>query len=254
MSSLTVSVLVFACIFGGAVLGMFLGSVLSDKHLSAETKDLVKLSMGLIGTMTALVLGLLTASAKSSFDMQKNGVAQLAGNVIMLDRTLAHYGPESQDVRAVLRASLADLLQRTWPDESPGAGGAADKSPTEGRYEGIYEMIQQLAPKNDAQRTAQAQALKAAADTAQLRWSLFAQKGSSIPVPLLVVMVAWLTLILASFGLLAPRNALVLTTLLICAAVVSSAIFLILELDRPFEGAIRISSTPIRNALAQLGR
>lgn len=254
MSSATISLVVFACIFGGAVVGMALRALLSEKHLSAETKDLVKLSMGLIGTMAALVLGLLTASAKGSFDTQKNGVAQLAGNIVVLDRALAHYGPEARDVRTALRDSVADLIRRTWPAEAPDAAGAADTSPTEGRYEGLYEMIQQLTPKTDAQRTAQALALKTASDTAQLRWSLFAQKGNSIPVPLLVVMVAWLSLILTSFGLYAPRNAMVIVTLVICAAVVSSSIFLILELDRPFEGAIKVPSAPMRNALAQLGR
>ena len=91
-------------------------------------------------------------------------------------------------------------------------------------------------------------------DIAQSRWLLFSQKGSSVPTPFLVVMVAWLTLILASFGLFAPPNATAFITLLVCALAVSSAIFLILELDRPFDGIIQISSAPLRNALAQLGK
>jgi hypothetical protein len=254
MSSLAIGGIVFACIFGGALLGMLLRAILPDKHLSPETKDLVKLGMGLVGTMTALVLGLLVASAKGSFDTQRNGLAQLSGNVIFLDRTLAHYGPESKDVRELLRASVADTLQKTWPEEQAEPGPKQAASGTEGQYEVLYEKIQELAPKTDAQRAWQAQALKTATDIGQARWLLFAQKGSSIPTPFLVVMVAWLTLILASFGLLAPPNATVFITLLICALVVSSAIFLILELDRPFEGVMRISGTPMRNALAQLGR
>lgn len=254
MSSLVISGIVFACIFGGTVLGMVLRAILPEKHLSGESKDLVKLGMGLIGTMTALVLGLLIASAKSSFDAQRNGVAQLAGNLIFLDRTLAHYGAESKDAREMLRASVADMLQRTWPGENGQPGPTEAKSGTEGRYEGLYEKIQELTPKNDAQRSLQAQALKTAADLAQTRWLLFAQKGSSIPTPFLVVMVAWLTLILASFSLFAPPNATVFITLLVCALAVSSAVFLILELDRPFGGMIQVPSAPLRNALAQLGR
>src|SRR5215471_17843099 len=133
MSSLAISGIVFACITGGIILGMILRAFMPEKHLSAETKGIVNLGIGLIGTMTALVLGLLIASAKSSFDAQRNGLAQLSGNVIFLDRALAHYGPESKEAREMLRASVADLLQRTWPDEFPQSEPTAAKGGTEGR-------------------------------------------------------------------------------------------------------------------------
>jgi hypothetical protein len=233
---------------------MVLRATLPEHHLSAESRDVVKLGMGLIGTMTALVLGLLIASAKGSFDTQRNGLAQLSANCILLDRALAHYGTEARDARKMLRASVVDMLQHTWPQEDRQSGQAAVKLETEGRYEGLYEKIQALAPKNDAQRALQAQALKTGADIAQMRWLMFAERGSSIPTPFLVVMVCWLTLILASFSLFAPSNTTVFTTLLVCALAVSSAVFLILELDRPFDGMIQISSAPLRAAVAQLGR
>ena len=254
MSPLAISGIVFACISGGTLLGMVLRANLPEHHVTAESKDLIKLAMGLIGTMTALVLGLLIASAKSSFDTQRNGLAQLSANVIFLDRVLAHYGTESKDAREMLRASVADMLQQTWPGEKPVSGQTERTSGTEGRYEGLYEKIQALTPSNDAQRTLQAQALRTAIDMAQTRWSVFAQKGSSIPFPFLAVMVSWLTLILAAFSLLAPPNGTVVTTLTICALAVSSAVFLILELDRPYQGIIHISSAPLRSAIEQLGR
>jgi hypothetical protein len=232
---------------------MFMRAILPEPHLSGESKDLVKLGMGLIATMTALVLGLLVASAKSSFDTQRNGLAQLAGNVIFLDRMLAHCGDNAKDARAMLKASVVDTLQRTWPHEYPESGRSKASSGTEGRYEEIFVKIQELKP-TENQRAFQAQALKTAIDLGQARWVLFAQKGGSIPTPFLVVMVAWLTLILASFSLFAPRNLTVILTLFVCALAVSSALFLILELDQPFQGVIEISSAPLRNALAQLGR
>jgi hypothetical protein len=163
MSSMAISWIVFACVLGGTLLGMILRAVLPEKHLSAESRDLV---MGLVGTMTALVLGLLIASAKGSFDTQRNGLAQLSANIILLDRALAHYGTESKDAREMLRASVADMLQRTWPQENPQSGQTEAKSGTEGRYERLYEKIQELAPKNDAQRALQAQALKTGTDIA----------------------------------------------------------------------------------------
>jgi hypothetical protein len=231
---------------------MFLRFILPDKHLSAESKDVVKLGMGLIGTMTALVLGLLIASAKSSFDAQRNGLVQLSANIILLDRALARYGPEAKEVRDMVKASVEDMAQRTWPNEFS-QGQNTEKSRTEGRYEGVFERIQGLTPKNEAQRTLQAQALKTGTDIAQTRWLLFAQEAGSIPTPFLVVMVCWLTLIFASFSLFAPPNATALLTLLVCALAISSAILLILELDRPFDGLMQVSSAPIRNALTQLG-
>jgi hypothetical protein len=254
MSSLAISTIIFACVFGGTLLGMLLRAILPEQHLSSESKDVVKLGMGLIGTMTALVLGLLIASAKSSFDAQRSGLVQLSANLIMVDRALAHYGPESKDARDMLRASVADMLEKTWPGEFPAAGPTKKRTETEGRYEGLFEKIQELSPKNDLQRTAQAQAMKTIADTAQTRWLLFSQKGSSIPLPFLIVLVSWLTLLFASFSLFASPNATVILTLLICALAVSSALFLILELDRPLDGLIQISSEPLRNALSHLGQ
>jgi hypothetical protein len=254
MSSMTICLIAFACIVGGTILGMILRAMLPGHHLSPDSKDVVKLGMGLIGTMTALVLGLLIASAKSSFDTQRNGVAQLAGEVIFLDRTLARYGKETKDLRAKLKASLADMIDRTWPQESAEPGSPDGSTQTEGRYEGVYDQIEALAPKNAAQGTLKAQAVKIATHIGQQRWLLFAQKGSSIPTPFLVVMVFWLALIMASFGLFAPPNATAFLTLMVCALAVASAIFLILELDHPFNGIIQISSAPLRTALAQLGR
>lgn len=254
MSPIMISCVVFACLIAGIILGMILRAILPEEHLSAESKDIVKLGMGLIATMTALVLGLLIASAKNSFDTQRNGLAQLSANIIFLDRALVHYGTESKDARDMLRAGVTDILRTTWPKENPPSGQTEANSRTEGRHEGLYEKIQGLAPKNDVQRGAQAQALKTGIDIAQTRWLLYSQKGGSIPTQFLVVMVFWLTLILGSFSLFAPRNATAFFTLLICALAVSAAVFLILELDRPFGGMIQISSAPLRNALALLGR
>ncbi len=254
MSALEMSGIVFGCVFGGTLLGMFLRAVLPEHHLSGETKDVVKLGMGLIGTMSALVLGLMVASAKSSFDTQQNGLNQLAGNVMFLDRLLARYGPESKDARQMLRDSVADMIERTWPQRDPVTGQVPPRSDTEGRYEGVFDKLQELAPKSEAQRALQAQAIKVATDIAQARWSLFAQRGTSISLPFLIVMSTWLGIVFASFSLYAPANGTVFMTLLLCALVVASTVFLILELDRPFQGFLQVSAGPLQRALAQLGR
>jgi hypothetical protein len=205
--------------------------------------------------MTALVLGLLIASAKGSFDAQRGGVTQLAANVVVLDRILALYGPETKEVRGLLRDSVDDLIRRTWPDAQGSAAQSGAGVGTEGRYEQVYERILKLEPKTDAQRALQAHALKIVADTGQMRWNLAAQeRGSSIPTPFLVAMVFWLALILWSFGLFAPGNPTAVLSLAVCALAVSSAVLLILELDHPFGGLIQVSGEPLRRALEQLGR
>ncbi len=218
MSSMTVGGIVFACVSAGALFGMLLRPRLPEHHLNDESKDVIKLALGVVATMTALVLGMLVASAKGSFDTQRHGLDQLAANIIVLDRFLAYYGDEARPTREQLRASVADLLRRTWSVDDPADGRPADGTPMQGRYDALYEQALALRPKTDVQSTLQAQALKVVADTGQMRWLLFAQgRGTTIPTPLLAILVVWLTLLLAGFGLFAPRNATALLSLILCA-------------------------------------
>jgi hypothetical protein len=250
MSAMAIGWIVFAIVFGGALLGMFVRALLPDHHLSTDSKDTVKLGMGLIGTMAALVLGLLVASAKSSYDTRTSEITQMSTNVILLDRIMAHYGSETKEARELLRQSVVQFIDQIWS----GARSRPTQSAQPGRAEGLYERIQALSPQNESQRWIQAQALTIAISLGQTRWLLVGQSGSSIPVPFLVVLVFWLAVIFVSWGLFAPRNATVIATLFVCALSFSCAVFLILELDRPFEGLIQISSAPMRDALAVLGR
>jgi hypothetical protein len=247
MNAASIAEIVMACVFGGAVLGMAIRPILPDHHLSSDSKDVVKLAMGLIATMSALVLALLIASAKSSYDAQRNELTQLSANLILLDRVLQHYGPETKDTRELLRATAANLISQLWPTGEP---SAAKLDPARGDL--LYDQIQSLSPQNDGQRMLQAQAQKISIDLAQTRFMLIGQEGSSIPMPFLVLLVFWVTIIFFSFGLFAPQNTTVVVSLLLCAMSVSGAIYLILELDRPFIGLIQISSAPLRHAIGQL--
>jgi len=250
VSSLAISLIVFVVVFGGALFGMALRRLLPEKHLGQDSKDVIKLGMGLVGTLSALVLGLLVASAKSSFDAQRAGLAQLSANIILLDRALAHYGTETDDMRKDFKQSVATMLKQIWSEDSDQAGHVEPSSHTEG----LYERIHSLAPKSDVQRSVQSTALKIAVDVAQARWMLAAQKGSSIPTPFLIVLVFWLVLLFTSFGLFSWPNATVIGALLLCALSVAGAIFLILELDRPFHGLIQIPRDPLQRVFEQLGR
>jgi hypothetical protein len=242
---------VFACVFGGALLGILLHASLPQHHLAADSKDIVKLGMGLVGTMAALVLGLLVASAKGSYDAQSAELTQMAANIALLDRGLALYGPETKDTRALLRGAVSRILDQMWSKDGT---SASSQAPTSAGGEILYERIQGLSPKNDTQRSLQSQALSIAVDLGKTRWLMYAQQATSVSIPLLVVLVLWLTVIFISFGLFAPFNATVVSSLLVSALSVSGAIFLILEMYEPYAGLIQISSAPLRAALAHLGQ
>lgn len=251
MNSLTISLMIFGCVFGGALVGMFLRSRLPDQHLGAESKDVVKVGAGLIATMSALVLGLMVASAKSSYDSQKSAFTQMSVKLVLLDKALAHFGPAAKESRDLLRTQVGRMLLQIWPEES---GGKAQLDPTAAQADYIYDKLQSLPAATEAQRTLQSQMLSMALDIGQTRWLLFQQAGSSITTAFLVVVVFWLSLIFASYGLFTPINTTTLITLMLCALSVAGALFLILELDHPFDGLIQISSTPLRNALAHMGQ
>jgi hypothetical protein len=251
MNSIAIRLIVFACIFGGALFGMFLRAVLPEHHLSGDTKDTVRLGMGLIGTMAALVLGLLIASAKSFYDTQSSELTEMSAKIVLLDRVLAHYRPETKEARDLLHSAVARTLDRLWPKDSH---QPSQMEPTAAGGEIIYDKIQELSPKTDTQRSLQAQAASMAIDLGKMRWLMFEQGGSFISVPLLLVVVFWLAIIFISFGLFAPRNATAIATLFFCAVSVSGAIFLILEMYTPFQGLMQLSSAPLRSALAHLGQ
>ena len=250
MSPIATSLLVFVCVFGGALFGMFLRSRLPEHHLSAESQRVVSLGAGIIGTMAALVLGLLVASAKGSYDAQSDEMMDFSSRIVLLDRVLAHYGPEAKDARDLLRDVVARMVDRMWVERS---GYSESKRIVTGGQV-MYDKIQELSPRDEAQRLIKTQALNLVLALSQTRWLMFEQRGRSISVPLLMMLVFWLTINFVSFGLFAPRNGTVITTLLLCAVAVSGAIFLILEMYEPYTGLIHISSAPVRSALEQLGR
>jgi hypothetical protein len=252
MSSIEIGSIVFVLLFAGGLLGMAVRDWLPEHHLSAESKDAIKFGAGLISTMAALVLGLLVASAKGSYDTQRNEITQMSARIVLLDRILAHYGPEAATARDLLRRSVATTVERIWPEDR--SEHAHLEPLASSKSEADYDAIQMLSPKSDAQRTLQSQAENIAIEIGSTRWLMFEQGGSSISTPILMVLVLWLTIIFLSFGLFAPRNATVVVTMLLCALSVSGAIFLIMELNHPFEGLVKISSQPMRNALAHLGQ
>jgi len=251
MNTLLISLLVFAVIFGGALLGVAARPLLSESHLQSDSKDVVKMATGLIGTLAALVLGLLIASAKSSFDQKTNQVRQMTAEIILLDELLAQYGPEAVPVRIRLRQSIPPLANSIWHDEGVAAGKPVhfEASAQSSAFEHELEL---LSPNNDTQRSLQSRAVQAFTAGAQTRLLLFTQAGGSIPTPFLIILIFWISAIFVSFTLFARTNLVVMASLLVCALSFAGAIFLVLELDNPFAGLMGISSATLRSALLPL--
>jgi hypothetical protein len=248
MNYLLISLLMFAVIFGGALLGAVVRPLLSEQHLHPDSRDAVKMATGLIGTLAALVLGLLIASAKSSFDQKTGQVRQMTANIIVLDQLLTQYGPEAVPVRNLLRQSIPPLANRIWHEDENSAGKPV-RFQTTAAASAFETELERLAPNNDAQRSLQSRAISAFTEGAQTRLQLFTQTGGSIPVPFLIILVFWLSAIFMSFTLFARANLVVLVSLFVCALSFAGAIFLVLELDNPFTGLMGMSSATLRSAL-----
>lgn len=249
MNPLLTSLAVFVGVFTAGMLALRLRSRLPEHHLTSETKDTVKLTMGLVGTMTALVLGLLVASAKGNYDAQKADLISTSAGLLAMDRMLSHYGPEANPVRDQIYRVTENILMTIWPANPKEAQLAPNAVGNE-----AYEMIQNLNPATDDQRTLKNQAINQSIQIGEQRWLLFERSGSSISKTLLGVVICWIAILFVSFGLFAPANSTVMAALMIAALCFSGAIFLILELDHPFDGLIRISSDPLKLALSHLGK
>jgi hypothetical protein len=246
-----ISLIVLALIIAGALLGAFARTFLSEEHLNAETKDVIKMSVGLIATLSALVLGLLIATGKTSFDAKVTQVRQIAANAVLLDQTLAQYGNEVANARVELRRTFNLMVDRIWNENNSASRGSSPFQMT-GAADSFIQSLVNLPAATDFQRALKTEIVNIANEVAKGRLSLFVQGRDTISMPFLTILVFWLTVIFGIFGLLTRLNVLVAVIMLLCAVSVSGSIFLILDMNRPFDGMMRIPSAQMRGALPPL--
>lgn len=252
MAAEAISVAVFVIMLAGAAAGIALRRTLPPHHLNDHSKDVVRLGSALVATMSALVLGLLITSAKTTYETQRNEVRRIAAKLVLLDSQLQRYGPEARRARELQRQSMGPLVDRIWGEHAVKAATGAPFQPTAEGQE-VYEAIEALSPKNDVQRNLKFQALQTTTNITEQRVLLAEQSDAGLPWPLLVMLVFWLTILLASFTLFSEINPTSGVVLVIIALSASSAIFLILEMTSPFTGIMQIPSNSLRNALGVLG-
>jgi hypothetical protein len=250
VTALIVALITFALVFGGALLGMYLSSGPLEGELHDDVRDVIKLSAGLIGTMAALVLSLLIASAKSSYDTKSTQIRQITANIIQIDIDLERYGPDAQNLRVMLRKAIPAVVDQIW-NEGDRAKASAYSATVEGLE--LVKQFQQLQPDNEPKRALYTQVLSAVSNLTQARLLLFTQSNDAIPAPFLIILIFWLAIIFTCFGLLVRPNRVVIVTFFVGGLSVASAIFLILEMGQPFTGLMQISSQAPRHALAPLG-
>lgn len=253
MGHFAIALLVFGCVFASALIGLYLSDMLPEHHLSEDSIDVLKLATGVIATMAALVLGLLISSAKGSFDTVNRELVQNAARLIQLDRTLAQYGAESNEIRELLKRDYLDVVHLLASGD-PAKEASLGHSDAVSRMDDLQRRIAGLTPRNGLQIQLQASAVRLADEVFATRWLVLLQKEGSVPTPLLVVLVAWLSLVFGTFGLFAPRNATIFAALILCALSASGAIYLILEMDRPLDGAVKVSLAPLLDAVSRLGK
>jgi hypothetical protein len=252
MNSITASLVVTLCVFAGGIVGLVLHRVVPKAHLTKETQDVIRLGTGMLSVMASLVLGLLIATAKSSYDTADHDNRSYAAELILLSETLRDYGDTAAAPRALLRQYTAQALRDVWPE--PGEGPVRVENQEAGEtLEHVREAIRALTPVDAGQRWLQDQALMITVSLQRQRWLLIEQNGPSVRPVVIVILVSWITLLFASFGLNAPRNGTVVIAFLVCALAIGASIFLILEMDNPFTGILKIPAEPMASALAHMG-
>ncbi len=253
MSSLAASLITLGCLIGGSLLGLAFQLLLPKHHLSKESQDTVKLGAGMVATMSALILGLLVSSAKSSFDNMNASISQSGAKIIQLDHLLADYGLETKPFRAQMKRSMAGRVRQIWADSKTGAPGGLQAVEKSTAVLDIQSLLRELNPATESQKSILNQAQQILTDLWQRRLLVIEEQQQPVPAVFLALLIFWLTILFMTFGLFAPRNATVFAVLLVCALSVSSAVFLILEMSHPLDGCIRASNAPLVKALEVIG-
>ena len=250
MSPILVAVMVAVFMMAGALVGSFLRKNLPSHHFDEESQDVVKLGLGFLATLSALVMGLVVSSSKASYDAKAEMIHTSAALIIQLDSNLRGIGPEADPARQLLKNAVESTMDQLWGNKRVNSGSLSDTNKRE--LGQLQKMLFSLSAKSELQREAQANALKALSELARLNAVAFTQQGSDVMTPLLVVVSCWMMITVLGWNLFAPCNRMVMAVNVVCSLSVASAIFLILEMDQPFNGVVEISDAAMRAALFKL--
>ncbi|MFM0646291.1 DUF4239 domain-containing protein [Paraburkholderia bryophila] len=266
MSEISSALLVFLLLLGTTGIGVWVRPLLPEEHKAHETVQLIQLVIGMLVTFAALVLGLMTASAKASFDTTSNDLRTYAADLIEFDTTLREYGADTSRARDLLRQYTAAAIASTWPGEPAPSGDYPKDVGTQDNSQKLENVrlgdmltavgreLRQLRAHDPPQQRTLEDGLSQYRRVVDARWKIIEEAHSSISQPFFTTLTFWLGVIFLSFGLIAPRNALALVTICLGAVSIASAVYVIVDLDTPFTGPIVVSSQPMRDALGHLSQ
>ena len=250
-------------LLGASWVGWRVQRALPSHHRTRETVDAIRLVLGMLVTFAALVLGLLTSGAKGHFDLHQRNLQTYGIDLIAMDLRLREYGAEGDAARATLRSYTAAALADTWPNEPQPAGSFPRQIArmTPGSLESpslgtmllhVDQAIAGFSPANPLQQRLLPLLMSRMEQTLQDRWILIGSAKATISWPFFAVMVAWLVLVFAIFGLSAPANGAVYAVIGVAALSLSMAVYLIVDFDTPLTGVLKASSAPLRDALVHM--
>ena len=252
MSSTAAFLASLASILIGAAMGMVLKRALPADLLEGGSKEAIRLGAGFLSTLAALVIGLMIASAKNTYDSQNTNIRQLGTNAVLVDQMLTQYGPEAKAARTLLREIIPSATLRIWQENAAGKGGGSAFVVSE-MAERFYNAVEGLKPANPGTDFAEIPHHSAHHRTSAGRGcSCSPRATNAIPLPFFVVLVFWLVVIFASFSLFAEPGLIVVASTLVFALSVSSALFLIVDLSHPFQGLMQVSNHHLHMVLPKI--
>lgn len=242
-----IGLIAFICIFGAGLLGFALRGFLPEHHRTDETGKTVHNIMGVVALLAALVLGLLVASTKSSFDVRSQEVQQFSANLTLLDRELVHFGQDAARMREMLRTFTAHKIAQLWTDRD--ADSVKDAAESVRLLDEIEGDLRRFVPRDETQIEGRKNALDIIRELKRTSRLLSVQQINTTPRPFLIVGVFWLSVLFLCRAIFAPFHGTVIAALFLAALSVSVAINLIFDMDRPFKGFIKVSPVPMQQAL-----
>ncbi|WP_160003238.1 DUF4239 domain-containing protein [Rhizobium sp. 18055] len=252
MMALQTGAIIALLLAGAALAGAWISRLLPQHHLSTESKEAIRLATAVVGTLSALALGFLVASAKTTFDDAETELKTSAARLVLLDRVLAQYGPETATARTRLTSLVEARIEDSWTIAN---GASAQQSLRDDiGVEPVQRLVRALVTQDDVQRLLKARALDISGAIAEAHWLVFESSNEGLPTAFLVVLAFWLTLIFLTFGLLSPQNATVMSIIIVCAVSVGGAVFIVNDMAHPYSGLISVSDEPLRVALSKMGR
>lgn len=238
----------FCCILGASFAGLLLGRILPERYLSEATHKTVQLTMSAVGLMAALVVGFLVTNAKTDLDNSRRAIAEFSTNLRLLDREAVHFGPEAKPVRDLLRAFTAEKIAQTWT----AAASATDHSRSVGMLNEIQQRLRTFAPQDDIGREARASGLRMIDELKLTSRLLAIQTSAHTPHFFLIVVIFWLSVLFFSYAVFAPPNVAVVIAFAVAAFSIAAAVNLIVDMEHPFAGYIKVSPAPMQEALKQM--